>query len=144
MKKKEEGSEEGGEGVCIRGVEVERGKKESTSKPVFPKRSVPEGTTTSAHESFVNFFSFCLIVFVHCPHLLQNVRKLEATARQIKSETTGQRDRMCVRGLTKMATPTYSLFYKNSGIEITSSSPNIDISIHLFLLYRYKKKGKNE
>lgn len=77
-------------------------------------------------------WNFLLRCFIHCPHL----KKCYKTGShwQTKSPRRQVKEIVWVKLNGDKATATlaraYSLFYKNSGIEITWLSPDIDILIH--------------
>lgn len=119
---------------CPLGLQQLRRKEKKIHKePVFPKRNVLEGTITSAQKKKKKFvWNFLLCCFVHCPHL----KKCYKTGSHWQTKSPRQRvketrwvgfNRDKVKATLARA---YSLFYKNSGIEITWLSPNIDILIH--------------
>lgn len=113
----------------------EKKKKRIHQEPSVPKEKCAGGNNHFSAQSLFEIFCFVVLYTVHT---LKNVIKLEATGRP-KSPRQQVREIVWVKLNGDKETATfaraYSLFYKNSGIEITSLSPNIDILIH-FSVYR--------
>lgn len=95
----------------------------------FPKRYVPEGTTMSARDEFETLWNFLHLVFIQFPHIFfKNLLEKWKPLADKKSQTTSQRartrsiKRQQIRAKLRRA---YCVVYKNSGIEITSSSTDM-------------------
>lgn len=94
----------------------------------IPKKKCAGGNNHFNTQSLFEIFCFVDLNIVHT--LKKNVIKLEATGRQKVLDNKSKRVKL---NGDKSNGHTYTclfFFYKNSGIEITLLSPNIDILIH--------------
>lgn len=115
---------------CPLGLQHLKKKKKNPRGNSVPKEKCAGRNNHFSTQSLFEIFCFVVLYTVH------TFKKCYKTGSHWQTKSPRQQVKEIIwvklNGDKVMATLTraYSLFYKNSGIEITSLSPNIDILIH--------------